>query len=527
MAKTIQQLEDELAKASGNTRRAYDILHGTSKQNDTGLLQALEYAKNTLKKKGLFESARVQAEESIKSLEPRIRAAEAEYKKYQDEKNALNKELKTFKAEEQAKKVDAATAKGAANIYTNALDELSKADLGLTGYKGNEKYVVAYRKAQEAYDTLTKSGVAPNVALPEPKIVIPVVEEKTALGPDGKPVKEPTITEFIATITDPKNKQLLIDVQKDLAANFGYKGPVNGSPSKDFMPALQKAYTDRAGLPEAWRGTDFRSFLSSPSVEGIVSTGTGTSGKYDPYGTLAVWDKTKTKSELTTLFSNLGIDRDPTDKEVNSIYAQLDKKQKEQKATVTKYKVINGVRTAVTTPGFNQGEFVTDLVKGTQEYKDIVAKKATQEESKTLVATQALQNTANKNGITLSPEQIDSFASRVKKGEDISLVQNDIRKLAAIGQPDNIKKLIDSGIDLATVYDPYKKLMGSTLEINPNSIELNDPTLRMAIGPDKEMSLYEYQRSLRKDNRWQYTDQARSEASDVAKTVLKDFGFMG
>jgi len=525
MAKTIQQLEDELAKASGNTRRAYDILHGTSKQNDTGLLQALEYAKNTLKKKGLFESARVQAEESIKSLEPRIRAAEAEYKKYQDEKNALNKELKTFKAEEQAKKVDAATAKGAANIYTNAIDELSKADLGLTGYKGNEKYVVAYRKAQEAYDTLTKSGVAPNVVLPEPKIVIPVVEEKTALGPDGKPVKEPTITEFIATITDPKNKQLLIDVQKDLAKNFGYKGPVNGSPSKDFMPALQKAYTDRAGLPEAWRGTDFRSFLASPSVEGTA--GTGTSGKYDPYGTLAVWDKTKTKSELTTLFSNLGIDRDPTDKEVNSIYAQLDKKQKEQKATVTKYKIINGVRTAVTTPGFNQAEFVTDLVKGTKEYKDIVAKKATQEESKNLVAAHTLRSVADKNGITLSPEQLDTFAQRIKKGEDVSIVGNDIRKLAAIGQPDKVAKLIESGVDLSTIYSPYKTLLAQTLEINPNSISLNDPTLRMAIGPEKEMSLYEYQRALRKDNRWQYTDQARGEAADVAKTVLKDFGFMG
>jgi hypothetical protein len=69
--------------------------------------------------------------------------------------------------------------------------------------------------------------------------------------------------------------------------------------------------------------------------------------------------------------------------------------------------------------------------------------------------------------------------------------------------------------------------MGGVLEINPNSIPLNDPTLRMAIGPDKEMSLYEYQRMLRKDNRWQYTDQARTEAADVAKTVLRDFGFMG
>ena len=529
MAKTIEQLEQELGKVSQDTRRAYDLLNSKARDGRfyVGLYRQLDIAENTLNKKGVFESSKEEAKATIAALQPKIKAAEAEYKKFQDQKNALNKELKALKTAEQEKKTNAATAKGAANVYKDALDELNKADLGLEGYKGNEKYIAAYTKAQQAYDTLTKAGVAPKVALPEPKIVIPVAEDQVVLGADGKPVKEPSITEFIATITKPENKQLLIDVQKDLRDNFGYKGPVDGKPSSKFMPALQKAYTDRAGLPEAWRGTDFRSFLSSPNVEGTAGTGTGSGSQYDPYGTLSVWDKTKTKSELTTLFSNLGIDRDPTAKEVNDIYAQLDKKQKEQKATVTKYKMINGVRTAVTTPGFNQGEFVTDLVKGTQEYKDLVAKKAKQEESKNLVATQTLQNVADKNGITLSPEQIDTFAQRVKKGEDISLVQNDIRKLAGIGQPDSIKKLIDQGIDLSTIYSPYKNLLAQTLEINPNSISLNDPTLRMAIGPEKEMSLYEYQRALRKDNRWQYTDQARSEASDVAKTVLKDFGFMG
>lgn len=529
MAKTIEQLQEELGRVSEQTRRAYDALN--SKERDgrfyVGLYRRLDIAKNTLKKKGVFESAKQEAEETIAELEPRIKAAEAEYKKFQEQKNAINKEIKALKTAEQEKKTKAAVAKGAANVYTDAIEELDKAELGLQGYKGEQKYIDAYTKAREAYNTLTESGVTPKVVLPAPKIAIPEPEEETKLGPDGKPIKEPNITEFINTITDPKNKALLIDVQKDLAANFGYKGPVDGSPATSFIAALNNAFITRGRLPKAWQGTDFRTFLASPGVAGTAGTGTGDGTKYDPYGTLSVWDKTKTKAELTTLFDNLGIDRDPTEKEVNSIFAKLDKKQKEQKATVTKYKMINGVRTAITTPGFNQAEFVTDLVKNTKEYKDIVAKKATQEESKNLVAVQTLTNVANKNGITLDQEQLDSFADRVKRGEDVNILANDIRKLAAIGQPDNIKQLINQGVDLATIYDPYKKLMSSVLEINPSSIPLNDPTLRMAIGPDKEMSLYEYQRALRKDNRWQYTDQARNEASDVARTVLKDFGFMG
>jgi hypothetical protein len=531
MAKTIEQLQEELGKVSAQTRRAYDALN--SKERDgrfyVGLYRRLDIAQNTLKKKGLFESARIEAEETIAELEPKIKEAEAEYKKFQEQKNALNKELKAIKTAEQEKKTKAAVAKGAANVYTDAIEELNKADLGLEGYKGNEKYIAAYTKAREAYNTLTESGVTPKVVLPQPKIAIPEPEEETKLGPDGKPIKEPNITEFINTITDPKNKAQLIDVQKDLAANFGYKGPVDGSPSTNFIASLNDAFVIRGRLPKAWQGADFRTFLASPDVAGTAGKGTGTGdgSRYDPYGTLAVWDKTKTKAELTTLFDNLGLDRDPTDKEINNIFAKLDKKQKEQKATVTKYKMINGVRTAVTTPGFNQAEFVTDLVKNTKEYKDIVAKKATQEESKILTSAQTLRNVADKNGITLDQDQLDSFTDRIKKGEDVTLLANDIRKLAAIGQPDNIKKLIEQGVDLATVYDPYKKLMSSVLEVNPNSIPLNDPTLRMAIGPDKEMSLYEYQRELRKDNRWQYTNQARTEASDAARTVLKDFGFMG
>ena len=87
--------------------------------------------------------------------------------------------------------------------------------------------------------------------------------------------------------------------------------------------------------------------------------------------------------------------------------------------------------------------------------------------------------------------------------------------------------MIDNGLDLETVYAPYKKLMAATLEIDPTSISLNDPTLRMAIGSDKEMPIYEYQRTLRKDPRWQFTDKARENVSEVASRVLKDFGFQG
>jgi hypothetical protein len=494
MADKIKKLEQEFNAASLAARNAFDKLQ----KWDT--LPADYIAKNKDKYDEIQQS----------------------YKDAQEQKNNARKVLDTAKAEQKK----ASEAKSAESVYNKTLANLAKAEAKLGGYQGEENYISAYQAAQEAFNSVTNAGFTPKKALPEPKVTIPVSEQQGAQGTEGTEIEGPqSYSDALTYLTDPKNKESLIKAQQALS-EFGYKGNKKGDPDVTFTAALNKAATAYANLPQAWRTGNLLDFIVSP-VAGTSGTGTGDGSRYDPYGALLVWDKTKTKAELTTLFDNLGLDRDPTDKEVNSIYAKLNKKQKEQKATVTKYKMINGVRTQVTTPGFNQAEFVTDLVKDTKEYKDIVAKKATQEESKNLVAVQTLTNVANKNGITLDQEQLDSFANRVKRGEDVNIIANDIRRLAAIGQPDSIKKLIDQGVDLTTIYDPYKKLMSSVLEVNPNSIPLNDPTLRMAIGPDKEMSLYEYQRQLRKDNRWQYTNQARTEASDVARTVLKDFGFMG
>ena len=495
MADNIKKLEQEFNAATLEARNTFDKL----KKWDT---LPVDYIKKNQDKYDEIQQA---------------------YKNAQEKKNNARKVLDA--AKEKQKK--ASEAKTAETVYNKTLDNLARAELGLNGLKGEEKYIAAYQAAQEAFNSVAGTGITPKKALPEPRVALPITDVQGAQGTEDQQIQGPTTySDALTFLTDPKNKESLIRAQQGLTS-FGYKGNTKGAPDATFTAALNKAATDYANLPVPWRTGSLLDFIVNPTAGATGAGGTGTGTKYDPYGTLSVWDKVKTKAELTTLFDNLGIDRDPTAKEVNDIYAQLDKKQKEQKATVTKYKMINGVRTQVTTPGFNQAEFVTDLVKNSQEYKDIVAKKAKQEESKTLVATQALQSVADKNGITLSPEQLNTFADRVKKGEDVSIVGNDIRKLAAIGQPDSVKKLIDSGVDLSTIYSPYKTLLAQTLEINPNSISLNDPTLRMAIGPEKEMSLYEYQRALRKDNRWQYTDQARGEAADVAKTVLKDFGFMG
>jgi hypothetical protein len=49
----------------------------------------------------------------------------------------------------------------------------------------------------------------------------------------------------------------------------------------------------------------------------------------------------------------------------------------------------------------------------------------------------------------------------------------------------------------------------------------------MAISDQGDMNLYDFKKALRKDSRWQYTEDARTEVADSALKVLRDFGFQG
>jgi hypothetical protein len=142
-----------------------------------------------------------------------------------------------------------------------------------------------------------------------------------------------------------------------------------------------------------------------------------------------------------------------------------------------------------------------------------------------------LQRTATANGLDLNKnfgDKVAGWVTAIANGEDIESIKQQIRDIAKLGQPDSVKKLLNDGIDLTTIYAPYKRTMANVLEIqDPDAIDLADPTLRMAITPNGEMNLYEYEKALRKDNRWQYTQNANAEVSDATQRILRDFGFMG
>jgi hypothetical protein len=310
-----------------------------------------------------------------------------------------------------------------------------------------------------------------------------------------------------------------------LLKKAGYKVPTTGKYSDSlvnaYAEALQAAVTQSARL-----GRDFtlREYLTQEELP------SGDEAKQPSIREdITIWDPTKTTGVVQDLSVKL-LGREATPEEVTYIADKLTKAQKKA-ATRTQYVTKGGKLTATVSGGLDEEQFLVDLIQKDKKFapdiKAIQAKKATAEASEAETTRQDLMKTALANGVTLDPDSITSFEQRLKAGEDINAIKNSIREIASLGMPENVKKLIATGVDLATIYSPYRRAMASSLDLDPNSISLDDPTLRMAIGPDKEMSLYDYRKAIRQDNRWKYSQEANDEVDAMVNQVKRDFGFMG
>lgn len=180
--------------------------------------------------------------------------------------------------------------------------------------------------------------------------------------------------------------------------------------------------------------------------------------------------------------------------------------------------------------------FITDfLASAIRPVSGMIGGKGTEGYSgEALQNYNALLGVARNNGFKMSDiipggQNEQQLLGSIARGEiDINRVAQDARKLAAQGQPQYVRDLLSQGYDLAQVYSPYRQTMANILEINdPNQIDLNDQTLRMAISDKGDMNIYDFKKALKQDKRWQYTEQAREEVSNAALTVLRDFGFQG
>ena len=435
--------------------------------------------------------------------------------KYDSAKAAADK----AEAERLARKaeIDSSVAKEKAKKETTKKKESLKTELPVLEYE----LQVAKNKGDAA--GIKAAELAINAAKDKAAGIVPKTPEQVAAEEAGTETGTTSLTDFLKSAVG--NVEKIKKLQQSLKNAGTYDGPVNGIGNWDILlPAAERAEEklDRyasLGITFTDRYDGYSRLATAKGGDGL-GTGGPSVTQYP-----AISSETDALATINAVF-NAELGRDATPSEFKILAPKLMAAQRKNPSTQT-VRVVNGKKVVETLTGLDPKQFLVTEIQKNPATKAEIAMRLKSAQSLT---RQSLERTARANGLDLNKNfgsVVDTWVKRVDNGENIEIFDNLIRNTAKIGLPDKVSALLDGGVDLETVYSPYKRLMASTLEVAPDSISLDDATLRMAIGPDKEMSLYDFQRSLRKDPRWQYTDQARQSVSEAALGVLRDFGFTG
>jgi hypothetical protein len=147
---------------------------------------------------------------------------------------------------------------------------------------------------------------------------------------------------------------------------------------------------------------------------------------------------------------------------------------------------------------------------------------------------QALRKYAQDMGVQLGDKYFTDAASALNdpsKGASIDTYNQHIRQMAQ-SQYTGFSDLLNKGMTMSQIADPYVQQMARTLEISPENIDFTkDATIQKALGAQigtdgvsQPIPMWQFNQQLRQDPRWQYTDNARDSVTSIAHGILQSFG---
>jgi hypothetical protein len=120
-------------------------------------------------------------------------------------------------------------------------------------------------------------------------------------------------------------------------------------------------------------------------------------------------------------------------------------------------------------------------------------------------------------------------ASGVVMTED--MLRNNLRDIAKVSYKP-FADLLDRGISVETIFQPYKQIAANVLEKTPDEVELIDASgkpsqFASALMMKEPMSLTDWISTLKSDERygWQFTSEAKQKATSLVMDLEKAFGF--
>ena len=142
-----------------------------------------------------------------------------------------------------------------------------------------------------------------------------------------------------------------------------------------------------------------------------------------------------------------------------------------------------------------------------------------------------LQTWATTNGINLSPEAVRQYVERLTlRRQTLEDAKQEIRNNYMIGAFPAWEEQIRSGTDPNSIVSPYRDKLAKLLELSPSDLTWEDPMIQKAMqgvdadGKPRVVPLWEYEREIRKDDRWQKTNNAYETYAKIGNDLLRMFG---
>lgn len=178
--------------------------------------------------------------------------------------------------------------------------------------------------------------------------------------------------------------------------------------------------------------------------------------------------------------------------------------------------------------GWSQGQLIDHMTSSLNWQKELTASKlgGTAAETKSQI-----EQLLSQYGVSYGDSWKNGQIKNVLNGSQTAAgIQEQVKNLAKQTYS-AFASQIDGGMTVDQIADPYRQKMADLLEMNPNSIGVKDRTLQKALtatnnatGQPAAMSLGSFGDMLRKDSRWQYTDNARQSVSDSVLGMLQHMG---
>jgi len=140
----------------------------------------------------------------------------------------------------------------------------------------------------------------------------------------------------------------------------------------------------------------------------------------------------------------------------------------------------------------------------------------------------AIKAMIDESGLTgkIGPAAQAKYLKQLAKGQMTETDINNILRQKAASVYSAFADDIENkpGLTVKDILDPYTQRYAAYLELDQGSIDYAEVAKMATTADSKKIGLWDFERSLKKDQRYRYTKQAASEAQDLATSFARAFG---